>query len=76
MTLALNTCTSKFDGIRTSMDGSNTDPRHANQKEKNHFCSKVDLIRHEENWIIELQKMVEYINQHELSSFQVESNIL
>ena len=58
------------------MDGSNTDLRHADQDEKNHFCSKVDLIRHEENWIIELQKMVEYINQHELSSFQVESNIL
>jgi hypothetical protein len=53
----------------------NIDTILADQKGKKRFCSGVNLIRHEENCIIEIQKIIEYFNQHELSSFQVELNI-
>ncbi|MDQ6865616.1 MAG: hypothetical protein M3044_17535 [Thermoproteota archaeon] len=42
---------------------------------KRHFCQGADRIRHEENCVIEIQKVIEYYNRKELSGFQVELNI-
>jgi len=42
---------------------------------KRHFCHGADRIRHEENCVTQLQKIIEYYNRRELSSFQLELNI-
>lgn len=39
---------------------------------KRHNLRGVDLIQHEVKCVSELQKIVNYYNRHELSSFQVE----
>ena len=39
---------------------------------KRHFCHGADRIRHEENCVIEIQKVLEYYNRKELSGFQLE----
>ncbi|SRR6266487_1007559 len=45
------------------------------QNGKRHFCRGVDLIEHEERCVTQLQKIIEYYNRRELSSFQLELNI-
>ena len=42
---------------------------------KRHFCHGADRIRHEENCVIEIQKVIEYYNRKELSGIQLELNI-
>jgi hypothetical protein len=42
---------------------------------KRHFCGGADRIRHEENCVIEIQKVIEYYNWKELSGIQLELNI-
>jgi hypothetical protein len=39
---------------------------------KRHFCHGVDRIAHEEECVTQLQKIIEYYNRCELSSFQLE----
>jgi len=38
---------------------------------KRHFCHGTDRIRHEENCVIEIQKIIKNYNRRELSSFQL-----
>jgi hypothetical protein len=38
---------------------------------KRHFCDGAGRIRHEEKCVIKIQKIIEYYNRHELSSFQL-----
>jgi hypothetical protein len=38
---------------------------------KRHFCDSADRIPHEEKCVIEIQKIIEYYNRRELSSFQL-----
>jgi len=38
---------------------------------KRHFCEAADRIPHEEKCVIEIQKILEYYNRRELSSFQL-----
>jgi hypothetical protein len=42
---------------------------------KRHFCHGVDRIMHEENCVIEIQKVIEYYNRKEFSGIQLELNI-
>jgi len=42
---------------------------------KRHFCQGADRIRHEENCVIEILKVIEYYNRKELSGFQLELTI-
>lgn len=42
---------------------------------KRHFSDDIDRIVHEEKCVIDIQKIIEYYNRCELSSFQVELNI-
>ena len=42
---------------------------------KRHFCHGADRIRHEENCVIEIQKVIEYYNRKEFSGIQLELNI-
>ncbi len=42
---------------------------------KRHFCSDPDRIAHEEKCVTQVQKIIEYYNRRELSSFQLELNI-
>jgi hypothetical protein len=39
--------------------------------QKRHFCEGADRIPHEEKCVIEIQRILEYYNRHELSSFQL-----
>jgi hypothetical protein len=43
---------------------------------KRHFCSDVDRILHEEEWVIILQSLIQDYNQAELSNFQLELNLV
>jgi hypothetical protein len=43
---------------------------------KRHFCNDVDRILHEEKCVIRLQSILEYYNQTEFSSQQVEMGIV
>jgi hypothetical protein len=42
---------------------------------KRHFCEDPDRIAHEIKCVKQIQKIIEYYNRRELSSFQVEVNI-
>jgi hypothetical protein len=42
---------------------------------KRHFCNVADRISHEEECMIKIQKIIEYYNRRELSSFHIEVNI-
>lgn len=43
--------------------------------EKRHFCEDPDRIAHEVKCLTQIQKIIEYYNRRELSSFQLELNI-
>src|SRR5437899_1225073 len=38
---------------------------------KRHFCESADRIRHQEKCVIDIHKIIEYYNRHELSAFQL-----
>jgi hypothetical protein len=38
---------------------------------KRHFCDDADRIKHEEKCVTKIQKIIEYYNRLELSSFQL-----
>ncbi|MDQ6668763.1 MAG: hypothetical protein M3Y53_11150 [Thermoproteota archaeon] len=38
---------------------------------KRHFCEDPDRMDHEEKCVIQIQKIIEYYNRRELSSFQL-----
>jgi hypothetical protein len=42
---------------------------------KRHFCSGAVRLAHEEECVVEIQKVIEYYNRRELSGFQLELNI-
>lgn len=54
-----------------SLDGTDL----LNLNGKRHFCDGADVIPHEEKCVTQIQKIIEYYNRKELSSFQVELNI-
>jgi len=41
---------------------------------KRHLCRGADRIEHEEKCVVEIQKIIEFYNRRELSSFQLELN--
>ncbi|PWU80255.1 MAG: hypothetical protein DLM72_13055 [Candidatus Nitrosopolaris wilkensis] len=38
---------------------------------KRHFCNGSNRISHEEKCLIQIQKVIDYYNRHELSAFQL-----